>query len=317
MNYSRLINRAFQITWRYKVLWIFGILLALTSGGGGGGGGGSGGNRTTMPTLPSQFPTLGAPEWQLISGLILLCCCIFLILMVVGTIVRYVARAGLYRSVDQIEETGVAPKWREAFRLGWSNRSFRMWLLDLIVGIPFVIAAILLVLLGATPLLLLAVDSSAVKALGVIATIGLELLILLLIMIAAFALGLLGQFWAREIALADRSVGQALAMGYAAVRSRLKDSVLTWLMLFGLGLAYGLVSIALVFILGGIGLAVGFGIGLPLYAMTKSVGWSVAMGLLPFIAILAVPLIFVQGLWLTFESSAWTLAYREIAGAKG
>ena len=81
----------------------------------------------------------------------------------------------------------------------------------------------------------------------------------------------------------------------------------TWLVLFGQ--AYGLVSIALVFIL--------IGIGLPLYAMTKSAGWSVALGLLPFIAILAVPLIFVQGLWLTFESSAWTLAYREIAGAKG
>ena len=316
MHYTDLIKRAWKITWRYKVLWIFGILLALTSGGGGGGGGGSGGNGS-MPSLPSQFPVLGAAEWQIISALILVCCCIFLIAFVIGGIVRYVARAALYRSVDQIEETGVAPKWREGFRLGWSNRSFRMWLLDLIVGIPFVIAAVLLLMLGATPLLLLAVDSSAAKALGVIATIGLELLILLLIMVAAFALGVLGQFWSREIALADRSVGQALAMGYTLVRRRLKDSALTWLVLFGLGLAYGLASLALVFVLVGIGLAVGLGIGLPLYAATKSVGWAVALGLLPFIAILAVPLIFVQGLWLTFESSAWTLAYREIAGAKG
>ena len=132
-----------------------------------------------MPSVPSQFPVLGAAEWQIISGLILVCCCIFLIAIVIGTIVHYVARAALYRSVDQIEETGVAPKWREGFRLGWSNRSFRMWLLDLIVGIPFFIAAMLLLLLGATPLLLLAVDSSAAKALGVIATIGLELLIML------------------------------------------------------------------------------------------------------------------------------------------
>lgn len=316
MNYSHLINRAFQITWRHKVLWIFGILLALTSGGSGGGGGGSGGNGS-MPSLPSQFPVLGPAEWQMISALILVCCCIFLVAIVIGTIVRYVARAALYRAVDQIEEMGVAPKWREAFRLGWSNRSFRMWLLDLIVGIPFFIVAMMLLLLGATPLLLLTVDNSAAKALGVIAAIGLELLILLLIMVAASALGLLGQFWSREIALADRSVGQALAMGYAVVRSRLKDSALTWLMLFGLGLAYGMASIVLVFILVGIGLAVGFGIGLPLYAVTKSVGWAVAMGMLPFIAILAVPLIFVQGLWLTFESSAWTLAYREISGAKG
>jgi hypothetical protein len=151
----------------------------------------------------------------------------------------------------------------------------------------------------------------------VIATIGLELLIILAIIIAGVILGLLGQFWSREIALADRSVGQALAAGYALVRRRLKDSALTWLVLFGLGLAYGLISLALVFILVGIGLAVGFGIGLPFYAVTKSVGWAVVLGLLPFLAILAVPLIFVQGLWLTFESSAWTLAYREIAEAKG
>jgi hypothetical protein len=316
MDYTRLINRAFQITWRHKVLWIFGILLALTSGGGGSGGGGSGGNGS-MPTVPSQFPVLGPAEWQIISVLILVCCCILLIAVVIGTVVHYMARAALYRSVDQIEETGVAPKWREGFRLGWSNRSFRMWLLDLIVGIPFFIAVILLLLLGATPLLLLAADSSAAKALGVIATIGLELLVILIIIIAGVVLGLLGQFWSREIALADRSVGQAFVLGYAAVRSRMKDSALTWLMLFGLGLAYGLVSIALAFALIGIGLAVGFGIGLPLYAATKSVGWAVALGLLPFLAILAVPLIFVRGLWLTFESSAWTLAYREIAGTRG
>ena len=85
----------------------------------------------------------------------------------------------------------------------------------------------------------------------------------------------------------------------------------------GPGLWPGAYEYALVFVLVGIGLAVGFGIGLPLYAMTKSVGWAVALGLLPFIAILAVPMILVHGLWLTFKSSAWTLAYREIAVAKG
>jgi hypothetical protein len=317
MNYTRLINRAFQITWRYKVLWIFGVLLALTSGSGGGGGGGGSGGNASIPRVPSQFPVLGAAEWQIISVLLLLCCCILLIAIVIGTIVRYVARAALYRSVDQIEATGVAPKWREGFRLGWSTRSFRMWLLDLIVGIPFFIAAMLLLLLGATPLLLLAVDSSAAKALGIVTTIGLELLIVLLIVLAAVVLGVLGQFWSREIALADRSVGQALAAGYDLVRRRLKDSALTWLMLFGLGLAYGLIALAFFFILAGIGLMAGFGIGLPVYALTKSAGWSVALGLLPFLAILIVPLLFVRGLWLTFESSAWTLAYREIVGSKG
>ena len=33
MNHTNLISRAWRITWRHKVLWIFGILLALTGGG--------------------------------------------------------------------------------------------------------------------------------------------------------------------------------------------------------------------------------------------------------------------------------------------
>ena len=53
MHYTDLIQRAWQITWRYKVLWIFGILLALASGGGGSGGGGgssgSGGGCASRP----------------------------------------------------------------------------------------------------------------------------------------------------------------------------------------------------------------------------------------------------------------------------
>ncbi len=36
MNYTELIKRAARITWRYKVLWILGVLLALSGGAGSG-----------------------------------------------------------------------------------------------------------------------------------------------------------------------------------------------------------------------------------------------------------------------------------------
>ena len=51
MHYTDLIQRAWKITWRYKVLSIFGILLALASGGGGSGRGG--GSRRGRPRLRS------------------------------------------------------------------------------------------------------------------------------------------------------------------------------------------------------------------------------------------------------------------------
>lgn len=41
MNYGDVLTRAWQIIWKHKVLWVFGILAGLASGGGGGGGGGS------------------------------------------------------------------------------------------------------------------------------------------------------------------------------------------------------------------------------------------------------------------------------------
>lgn len=322
MNYTQLLKRAFQITKRYKVLWIFGILLALTSGGGGGGGGGSGwrGDRNDMrlPSIPGfspQMPTLDSINWQAIAGIILLCCCVLLILAIIGVIVHYVARGALYRSVDQIEATGAAPTWREGFRLGWTNRSFRLWLLDLIVGIPFAIIAVLLLMLGAAPLLLLLAQSTAAKALGVAAAIGLELVIVLVIAIIGAALGVLGQFWSREIALADRSIGQALSAGYALVRSRLKNASVMWLLLVGMGLLYGIVAVILFFVVLAVAAAVGGGLGLLVHTATHSIPWAVAVGLPPFLLLLIVPLVFVQGLWQVFESSAWTLAYREITGS--
>jgi len=43
-NMGDLISRAWTILWRYRLLWVFALLLALSGGaGGGGGGGGSGG----------------------------------------------------------------------------------------------------------------------------------------------------------------------------------------------------------------------------------------------------------------------------------
>ena len=52
-NFGEILTRAWQITWKYKVLWVFGILAGCTSGGGGGGGGGGG--NTGYSTGPSDF----------------------------------------------------------------------------------------------------------------------------------------------------------------------------------------------------------------------------------------------------------------------
>jgi hypothetical protein len=40
MDYGWVLKRAWEITWKFKGLWVLGILASCSSGGGGGGGGG-------------------------------------------------------------------------------------------------------------------------------------------------------------------------------------------------------------------------------------------------------------------------------------
>jgi len=318
MNQTELIKRAWRITWRYRVLWLFGILLALAGGGGGGGGAGGGGGRGGDGGRGGVPPIRGLDNFDpgKIIGIIAVCCCILFVVVIVMTIVQYVARAALYRSVDQIEKTGVAPTWREGFGLGWTNRAFRLFLLELVVGIAVVLAALLLAAVAAAPLLLLLAKSGVLKGIGIGLTIWLGLVWILLLIVAAVILSVLGQFWSREIILADRSIGEALASGYHLVRGRLKDVAIMWLLMFAIGLGFGVVLIPVVLaVIVGAG-AVGAAVGFAIHAATHSIIWAVAGGLPLFLLITVIPLSIIQGIYLAFETTAWTLTYREVALGK-
>lgn len=321
MNYGDLLKRAARLTWRYKVLWIFGILLALTAGGGGGGGGSSvansGNGAGAMPPAFSGFEMPGPEFWAGVAGVFALCCCLLLILAVVATIVQYVARTALYRSVDQIEETGATLTWRQGFRLGWSNRALRMFLLDLLVGIVAVVASLILLTLAAAPLLLLLFRSDLATALGIAGTIGLEILVILVIVVAIIIINVLQQFWRREIALADRTVGEALSLGTRLARRKAGDVAVFWLLMAVIGVVFGLVLFLITFALIFAGVVIGGGLGYGLYALSDSWILALVAGLPIFLVIMIIPTAIVKGIYLVFESSAWTLAYRDVVKDAG
>ncbi len=321
MKHFDLIQRALKIVWKYKVLWLFGVLLALTGGGAGSGfqftgGGGDRGNPAMWGAPPmhgGEFPDF--PQFAAIFGtILLLCCCLLVILTIVGLIVRYVAQAGLYRMVDEIEETGKAPTWREGFRLGWSNRTFRLWLMNLLVGIIFFLGALILALPVLSPLLLLFSDNDGVKVFGGLLAAFFGILAFLLLMVVGVIVNGLRQFWGREIVLADRGIGESFASGFELVRRNFKDVALMWLLLLGIGLAFGLLMIPVTFFVLLIAGMIGGGIGWLMYQLTDSIGWAVAFGAPPFLALMIIPLTFIGGLYAAFDSAAWTLTYREVAG---
>jgi hypothetical protein len=189
-----------------------------------------------------------------------------------------------------------------------------LWLLDLVVLIPFAIAAVVLLVLGASPLLLLFIDNPVARGIGIAVTVGLELLVIGLLIVAGIILSVLRKFWSREVAIADRNIGEALVTGYHLVRGRLKDVSVMWLLMTAIGLGFGLVFVPLAFVILMLAMAVGGGLGYALFRLTDSVLWAAIVGLPPFLLIMLVPLLLIQGIYLVFESSTWTLTYREVAG---
>ena len=74
MNHTKILKRALEITTNYRVLWVFGIILALTAGGvggssGGGSGGGSHGGNGGGPGVGPGWP--GSLSQETITGLII------------------------------------------------------------------------------------------------------------------------------------------------------------------------------------------------------------------------------------------------------
>lgn len=328
MDHWAIVRRAWDITWRYRMLWVFGVILAACSGaaGSGGGGGTWGGLARTgdwpNPSLPYLSPADIRAMLAVLVSVVLIVIAIAVVASIVSLIVRYLSETAIIRAVDDHESTGKKRSFGAILGLGWSRRAFRLFLIDLVVGLPAAIIFAILVGLSLTPLLLWVADSEALGILGTVGAIGLLIAVAILGILAALAWSLLQPFAWRAAALDDYGAIDAIGRGYAVVRARLRDAGLMWLLLAALQLAYGLVGMAAFIALGILGLLVGGLIGVGVFAL-MSLAFKGATPLvlgalagLPFgVAVVALPMIFVSALVVVFKSSVWTLTYRELGSS--
>ena len=314
MNHTKVLKRAWHIVWSYRALWVFGFILALTAGGRGSSSG-------RVANNWGQYSTDRIPP-EVVSTLIAIgigLACLIVLLIIVAAIARYVAATALIRMVDDHEETGQKRSVRQGFRMGWSRSAFRLFLIDLLIGLPVAVVFILLFLLAAAPLLLWATESKAAGALGTATTVGLGLLVVLAAIVVAAILSVLKPFFRRVCVLQQMGVVESIRQGYAMVRQNLKDVVLMWLITVGLRIGWAILMIPVVLLLlvvsgvlgGALALLAG---GLTGLAFEGAAPWIVAavVGIPIFILVLVAPLTFLGGLFETYLSSTWTLTYREL-----
>jgi hypothetical protein len=253
----------------------------------------------------------------IVAGVVFLC--IVLLLAVAATIARYVAETALIRMVDQHEATGLKVSVRQGFRLGWSRPALRLFLMDLVIGLSVLIAFLLLLLLAASPLLVWLTDSTPARVLGTVVAVALAVVVIFAAVAAGIALSLLVQFWHRAVVLEGRNVNAAVRRGWHLLRQRLGDVVVMGVILFALGLAWTIVLVPVIFLLVAVAAISG---GLPallVYAVASLIAqgatpWiaAIIVGLPIFVLVMAIPLAVLGGLMQTFQSSTWTLTYREL-----
>ncbi|MBN1219447.1 MAG: hypothetical protein JXM69_11000 [Anaerolineae bacterium] len=322
MDYMALIKRAFQITIKYRALWIFGFFLALCSASGSGGGGSGGGGGTPPPTgegggngfegVELLFESLltSTNIWLIIGGIVAAVLCLILILIVIGVIVRAVTRTSLIGMVDQIEETGDVTI-KEGWRIGWSKRAWRIFLIGLIIGVPLAVIFITLLLVALSPLLLIFLENTALTVLGIVATIGLFLLWILAVIIVGIVVSPFQELAWRYTVIREMGAIESLKASYALIRQNLKEVAIVVLLLIGVGIGWAVVSIILSLIVVLLALVVGVIPGLLAYLVTQTWWMGVLVGGLLFMVMMILPLTFAQGLYLIFQSTLWTLSFRE------
>ena len=336
MDHIRILKRSWEILWRYRALWLFGIILAITASGGFPNGGNASYNfdSSDLPQFNPDWnwPVNFQPNWNwgsnalggaLVGGIIALVC-VLVLLGVVFTFLRYIAITATIRMVNDHEETGEKRTVGQGFRMGWARASWRIFLIDLVIGFPFTIAALVLLALAASPLLLWVTDNQVAGILGTVATIGLFFLYVLLMIVVSVLMGVFMQIIYRVTALQNLGVFESTRVGYALVRKNLKDTLLMWLVLLGVKIVYGIATLIVFLFLFLVALIIGGGLGLLGAGVGSLLGgdgasWITALvlGVPVFLVVLIIPSLIFGGWKEVYLSSSWTLAYREFMALKG
>ena len=303
MEFGKVLARAWEITWRWKVLWIFG----LHGQSGQGWGSSSSSWSFNGQDFSNQGWTQSPPDaiWAAIGGVLLAAICVLFILAIVVWVVSIISRGALIAGVMQVEIEG-----KTSFRQAWGAGLRRFWTL---FGLSF---------LAALPILVLVIVGLVVFGLGIAGGVGLlqiqeaagigtivlvSLTFACLMCCGLFVLGIvLNQirvYGERAAILEGLGWIDSFKRGWQVIRDNLGPTIMLWLIFLVLGLVIGAFLFGLTLML--------MTPTLVFLGITDGSEWS----FLPLLCgglIALVLFALINSVVTTFTSATWTLAYRDL-----
>ncbi len=279
MNYSRIINRSFEIAWRYKSLWVFGMFAS----------GGFANFNLNMQTGDSDgfgAGGFGFPEFppELIGMFILAAVSLMLVFLVASLI----AKAAIIDSVNRIDRGG-RYRFGEAFSAGIDFFLRFLGILILFIVGLVVPTAVIIAMIG--------VFFGIHTGLGV-----LSLLILIpAIVLVFFLLFSIFSLAERVIVVRNASIGDAIEEGWLLVKRNFGKTAMIFLIYFAFLIGFGILSTIIWIIF-----------SLPLASLGLVAGLNPISALLAGI-VLGLPVsLVVGGILGVFYTSLYTLFYFEL-----
>jgi hypothetical protein len=314
MDYSKLLKRAWDITWNNKYLWVLGFLAGLGQAGSsssfrnGWSSSPSTGGRPTLPEMPdfSRF-------WQENMALIIGLTCLLFIIGLALWLLRLTAQGGLIAAVKQLEG-GEKSSLGHSFTAG-VNYLPRLAGLSILVSLPALVIGLLIFALffGFVGMSALEAMSQSGDIEAMWSSFGLFFLCFIPLMCLAVPLTIILGIWEqaaqRGIVLHELGVMDGLREGWGMLRSHLTEVIVIGFILIVLGILFGfavtivVLPCALILVVPMLG-TIFTGAGLDMV----SVGLLILGGLV--IGLIAAA---VSSIFTTFQSATITLAYQDLS----
>lgn len=292
MNFAEVLDRAWQITWKHKILWIFGILAGCARGRAGGGFGGGSGWRQNQPFGPNA--TLGAQQFfagigQWISGhlwvvalFVLLALVLVALAMFLGTIGRIALVRGTFEADGGAERLSFGALFRESLPFFW-----RVFGLTFLIGLAFFIVLM--------PLILFGVVTAGIGFLCILP-------LLCLLAVLAWVVSIVVHQANAAMVIENLGLADGVRRGWDVVRNNVGSILVIWLITAVIGVVVGLL-IALPVLLIVIPAAIGFA------ATGEQLSWTVLAVGAACLTIYLPVLLVAGGILTTYIESAWTLTF--------
>lgn len=305
-NFGEVLTRAWQIIWKHKVLWIFGILASCGQGGGGGNGGGNSGGEGGFGNGPADLPPQVERYFEWIAEnattFIVIAITLFCVFWIIAIFLGTIGRIGLIRGTSLAEggeENMIFGQlFSESMPYFW-----RLFGLSLIVSLPILILVGFLV----AGVLVFAFSMSQGSDAGAVGFLGMVPILIgcfCLLIPIGWVVGMIVRQAERAIVLEDSAVLPSLSRGWDIFRNNLGPIIVMAIILAVITLVAGFIIAIPVFIVV-IPAAITF-------AASEAQNWT-PMIFAGVCLCLYIPVsMLLNGIIIAYSESAWTLTYMRL-----